>query len=195
VGIGGPSSARVIRSQEAVNMSVADAITHPRTHWLDAVPPDMRVVIVDVTWDDYESLVEQLGESRDRRVAFDGEDIEMMTLGPFHQRQKPLLDWFIMIVGGELKIERQPMGSTTWKRKKLKRAIESDLCYYFDPAKLAAAASAAESDNIDIYPNPDLAAEADISPPKIDRLGIYATGIGTNAVDDDALVLGCPVAT
>ena len=155
-------------------MSVTEALTPPPTHWLDGVPPDKRVVIVDVTWDCYESLVEQIGESRNCRVAFDGKDIEMMTLGPFHERQKSLLDWFIMIVAAELKIERQPMGSTTWKRKKLKRAIESDVCYYFDPAKLAAAAAAADSDNIDIYPNPDLAAEVDISPPKIDRPGIYA---------------------
>ena len=66
------------------------------------------------------------------------------------------------------------MGSTTWKRKKLKRAIESDICYYFDPAKLAALSAAAYSDNIDLYPNPDLAVEVDISPPRIDRPGIYA---------------------
>jgi Uma2 family endonuclease len=168
------SLARVARFQGAVNMSVAEVLTHPPTHWLDGVPPDKRVVIVDVTWDHYESLVEHMGESRNCRVAFDGKDIEMMTLGPFHERQKSLLDLFIMIVAGELKIERQPMGSTTWKRKKLKRAIESDVCYYFDRAKLAAAAAAAESDNIDVYPNPDLAAEVGISPPKIDRPGIYA---------------------
>ena len=66
------------------------------------------------------------------------------------------------------------MGSTTWKRKKLMRAIESDVCYYFDPAKLDAVAAAADSDDIDIYPNPDLAVEVDISPPKIDRPRIYA---------------------
>ena len=30
------------------------------------------------------------------------------------------------------------------------------------------------SNNIDDYPNPDLAVEIDISPPKIDRSGIYA---------------------
>jgi Uma2 family endonuclease len=174
IGGGRLSSARVTRFQGAVNMSVTEVLAHLPTHWLDGVPPDKRVVIGDVSWDYYESLVEQLGESRNRRVAFDGKDIEMMTLGPFHERQKSLLDWFIMIVAGELKIERQPMGSTTWKRKKLKRAIESDLCYYFDPAKLAAVAAAAESDNIDIYPNPDLAAEVDVSPPKIDRPGIYA---------------------
>jgi Uma2 family endonuclease len=155
-------------------MSVAETLNPPPMHLLDGVPPDKRVVIIDVAWDDYERLVEQIGASRNCRVAFDGEDIEMVTLGPFHERQKSLLDWFIMIVAGELKVERQPMGSTTWKRKKLKRAIESDVCYYFDPAKLAAAAAAAHSDDVDLYPNPDLVAEVDISPPKIDRPGIYA---------------------
>jgi len=155
-------------------MSVTETLEPPTTNLLDGVLPDKRIVIIDVTWNDYERLVEQIGESRSCRVAFDGKDIEMMTLGPFQERQKSLLDWFIMIVAGELKVERQPMGSTTWKRKKLKRAIESDVCYYFDPAKLAAAAAAAHSDDVDLYPNPDLAVEVDISPPRIDRPGIYA---------------------
>jgi Uma2 family endonuclease len=153
-------------------MSTVEALK-PSPNLLDAIPPDKRVVILDVTWDDYESLVDQIGEARNCRVAFDGKDIEMMTLGPFHERKKSLLDWFIMIVAGELKIERQPMGSTTWKRKKLARAIESDLCYYFDPVKIAAAA-AARSDDVELFPNPDLAVEVDISTPKIDRPGIYA---------------------
>jgi hypothetical protein len=65
------------------------------------------------------------------------------------------------------------MGSTTWRRKGLKRAVESDLCYYFDPVKLAAAAAAADSDDVDDFPNPDLAVEVDVSPPRIDRSGIY----------------------
>jgi Uma2 family endonuclease len=154
-------------------MSVIGTLDRAPAHWLEGVPPDKRVLVIDATWDEYESLVEQIGDTRNCRIAFDGKDIEMMTLGPFHERQKSLLDWFIMIVASELKIERQPMGSTTWKRKKLKRAIESDVCYYFDPAKLTAAAAAAHSDDVDLYPNPDLAAEVDISPPKIDRPGIY----------------------
>ena len=155
-------------------MSTTKAAKPRPRRLLDGFPSDTRIVVAGVTWDDYENLVDQMGEARNCRIAFDGKDIEMMTLGPFHERQKSLLDWFIMIVAGELKIERQPMGSTTWKRKKLKRAIESDVCYYFDPAKLAAAAAAAHSDDVDLYPNPDLAVEVDISPPKIDRAGIYA---------------------
>jgi Uma2 family endonuclease len=155
-------------------MSTSRALKPNPRRMLDGFPPDTRIIVAGVTWSDYEDLVEQAGDSRNCRIAFDGKDVEMMTLGPFHDRQKSLIDWFIMIVASELRIERQPMGSTTWKRKKLRRAIESDVCYYFDPAKLAAAAAATNSDDVDLYPNPDLAVEVDISPPKIDRPGIYA---------------------
>jgi Uma2 family endonuclease len=155
-------------------MSTTEVQKPPPPFLLDSFPPDTRVVVAGVTSDDYEGLVEALGEGGNYRVAFDGKDIEMMTLGPFHERQKAGLELFITIVAGELKIRRQPMGSATWRRKTLERAIESDLCYYFDPAKLARAKAAAHSDDIDDYPNPDLAVEVDISPPKIDRPGIYA---------------------
>ena len=156
-------------------MSIAEALKPPPTptRMLDAVPPDTRVVFHDVTWDAYESLVDALGERANCRVAFDGKDIEMMTLGPSHERQRSRVDWFIMIVAEELRIRNEPMGSTTWKRKGLERASESDLCYYFDLAKLTAVAAAADSDDVDDFPNPDLAIEVDVSPPKIDRSGIY----------------------
>ncbi len=155
-------------------MSATEVFKLPLTSVLNSFPPDTRMVIADVTWEDYEGLAETLGESRTCRVAFDGKDIEMMTPGPLHERQKSLLELFITFVASELKIRRQPMGSVTWRRKTLERAIESDLCYYFEAAKLAAARYEARSDDIDDYPNPDLAAEVDISPPKIDRSGIHA---------------------
>ena len=76
--------------QGALTMSIAEALKPPPTptRLLDAVPPDTRVVFHDVTWDAYENLVDALGERENCRVAFDGKDIEMMTLGPFHERQK-----------------------------------------------------------------------------------------------------------
>ena len=150
-------------------------VRNPRPRrMLDGFPPDTRVVIGEVTWDDFERFVDSIDEGEICRVAFDGKDIEMMTLGPWYESEKSLLESFVAIVASEFRIRRQPLGSTTWKRKKLKRAIESDVCYYFDPAKLAAAATAAQSDDVDLYPNPDLAAEVDISAPRIDRPGIYA---------------------
>jgi hypothetical protein len=61
-------------------------------------------------------------------------------------------------------------------RPAIKRGIEADQCFFFRQEKLAAlaAARARRSDTIADYPNPDLAIEVDISPPKVDRPGIYA---------------------
>jgi Uma2 family endonuclease len=140
----------------------------------ELVPSGTRVLITDVTWDVFEQIADSVPEGGHYRLAYDGKDIEMiLSLGPFHERQRSFLESFIAIVAGELEIRRQPMGSTTWRRKDLERGIESDLCYFFDPVKMRIAA-AADSDDVDDYPNPDLAVEVDISRPKLDRPEIYA---------------------
>jgi Uma2 family endonuclease len=75
-----------------------------------------------------------------------------------------------------LEIDFRPFGSTTWKRSAEQCGVESDLCYYFDQAKLEAsdAAASRESNDVADYPNPDLAAEIDISPSQINRPKIDA---------------------
>ena len=67
-------------------------------------------------------------------------------------------------------------GQTTWKRSHVERGIDADLCYFFNPRKMAliAASLALKSSNVDDYPDPDLAIEIDISRAQIDRTGIYA---------------------
>ncbi len=137
--------------------------------------PDKRLTISDVAWEDYERFAAAIGEGSNLRVAFDGKDIEIMTTGPYHEGLRSRLEAFIAVVAGELNIEREALGQTTWSRPNVNRGVESDLCYYFDPAKLAACTSAmeGESNNVSDYPNPDLAIEIDLSPSRIDRPGIY----------------------
>jgi Uma2 family endonuclease len=156
-------------------MSIAAKAPSPR-RMLDGVPPDTRVVIAGVTWEFYDRFSRAVREGDNCRVAFDGNDIEMMTLGPLHERYKTRLDIFVAIVADELAIEFQPQGSTTWKRKRVKRGVEPDSCFYFKAEKLLACAAAEEkgSNKVEDYPNPDLAIEVDLSPSKIDRPGIYA---------------------
>ena len=156
-------------------MSVTTRSPSPR-RMLDGVPPDTRVVIAGVTWEFYDRFSRAVREGDNCRVAFDGTDMELMVLGPFHESLRGIVDAFIAIVARELGIEHRAVGSATWKRKKVKRGIESDVSYYFDAAKLAAYAEAfaRRSNKIKDYRNPDLAIEIDISPSKIDRPGIYA---------------------
>ena len=142
---------------------------------LDGVPPDTRVVIAGVSWEFYDRFTKTVRDGTTCRVAFDGKDIEMLTIGPLHEVYRTQTDVFIAIVAGELDIDYQALGSTTWKRKKVGRGVEADSSYYFDREKLLAFAAAVEkqSNKVIDYPNPDLVIEVDISPSRIDRPGIY----------------------
>jgi Uma2 family endonuclease len=140
------------------------------------VPDEERGVMRDVSWEFYDRISDAIGEQGHIRVAYDGKDMEIMTLGPKHERSKELLGSFIEAVAEGLEVDFRAAGSTTWKRAAKRRGVESDLCYYFHPAKLEASDAAASHDSNDVadYPDPDLAAEIDISPSKIDRPKIYA---------------------
>jgi Uma2 family endonuclease len=140
------------------------------------VQEEERGVMRDVSWEFYDRLSDAIGEQSHIRMAYDGKDMEIMTLGPKHERSKVCFDPFVTEICMGLKIDFEPMGSTTWKRSEKRKSLESDLCYYFDQGKLQAVrvANVWESNEVADYPNPDLAIEVDISPSKIDRPKIYA---------------------
>jgi len=137
---------------------------------------DQRIVIRGVGWHVYDCLSEAIGEGQHVRLAYDGEDLEIMTVGYPHENYKDLLGKFVTAVTQALNIDRGTCGETTWKRPEIERGLQADLSYYFDPEKRAAekAAWARRSAEIADYPNPDLAIEIDLSSPRVDRPGIYA---------------------
>jgi len=133
-------------------------------------------VIRGVDWKFYEQLVESIPEGVNIHVDYDGTDVEIMSLSLLHDDAKGLLDRVVEIVAEECEIPFKSAGQTTWKRPEVARGLEADECYFFRVDKLTAVAQAKarRSKNIADYPNPDLAIEVDISPPKIDRPGIHA---------------------
>jgi Uma2 family endonuclease len=141
-----------------------------------AFPGETRILVEDVPWGLYEAFVDALPEGSPIRLAYDGKDLEVMTTGPLRGDYADLLDAFFKAVAGALGIRFKPQSQTTWKRPEIEKGIESDRCYYIDPAKIAAALAArnAKSNDVKDYPNPDLAIEVDLSPPQVDRQGIYA---------------------
>ena len=109
------------------------------------------------------------------RVAYDGENLEIMTTGYPHEGFK---DASRTSAAGTqaFNIDRGTCGETAWKRPEISRGLQADQSYYFDPEKrkAAKAAWARKSNDIADYPNPDLAIEIDLSDPKVDRPSIYA---------------------
>jgi len=138
--------------------------------------PDERVVIHGVDWAFYEQLVDSIPEGANIHVDYDGKDVEIMSLSPFHDGVKKFLGRFLELTAEELEIPCTGLGQTTWKRPELSRGLEADESYYFVVEKLTAVAEAMTRSSMDVadYPNPDLAIEVDVSPSRIDRPGIYA---------------------
>jgi Uma2 family endonuclease len=133
-------------------------------------------VIKGVGWAVYDCLSEAIGEGQHVRLAYDGEDLEIMTAGYPHERYKEMLGKFVAAVSRAKGIPRKSAGETTWKRPDLERGLQADECYYFLVEKFAAVEAAfgrGSTEAVD-YPNPDLAIEIDLSGPRVDRSEIYA---------------------
>jgi Uma2 family endonuclease len=139
------------------------------------VPDEHRITIRGLSWDLYDRLSDEIGEGQPVHLTYDGRDLEIMTTGYLHEEFKELLGRLINAVTVELDIPCGGGGQTTWKRPEVARGLEADLCYHFEPGKLAAVGEAVPRKSRDIadYPNPDLAIESDLSPSQVDRPGIY----------------------
>jgi len=146
------------------------------THGFAGLIGEQRIAIRDVSWDLYDLLSEAIDERQHVYLAFDGRDLEITTKGRIHEGYREFLARLVNALTFELKIRCRGLGETTWKRPLIQKGLESDLCYYFTPEKLAAdaASRARKSNDIADYPNPDMAIEVDISPSRIDRPSIYA---------------------
>jgi Uma2 family endonuclease len=162
---------------QTLTPSVVGTIPHPAAVLPPLpVPLDERGVIRGASWDFYDRLSDAVGTPTSIRMAYDGKDIEIMVVGPTHDGFKELLGIFINDVAMGIDVDCEGFGSTTWKRPAVERGVEADNCYYCDSAKIEAAqkAFARHSNDVADYPDPDLIVEVDISPPLIDRPGIYA---------------------
>jgi Uma2 family endonuclease len=138
--------------------------------------PERRVVFRGVDWAFYDRLVDSIPESSNIHVDYDGKDLEVMGKRRKHESALRLMRLLIEIIARESGIPFGSAGATTWKRPEVGRGLEADECYYFLSEKIAADREALKrkSDNIADYPNPDLAVEVDLSPPQVDREGIYS---------------------
>ena len=123
------------------------------------VPPGQTVVLDGVSWQEFEAILEDLGESRGSRVAYDRGKLEIMTPLPEHEVNKEYISDFVKILLEELDIEFCPLGSTTFKNQSMFKGIEPDSCFYIQNE-----ATVRGKDRLDLtVPPPDLALEIDIT--------------------------------
>jgi len=130
-----------------------------------------RVVLYNLNWRQFDRILEDLGESRSSRLAYDNGSLEIMTPLPDHERYKNALSLAIQDMADLLNLEYECLGSTTWKREAKSAGVEPDDCFYFQNERLIRGLSRFD---LERDPPPDLALEIDLTNKSINRLPIYA---------------------
>lgn len=138
------------------------------------VPPGQTIVLKDINWAEFEAILEELGERRSSRIAYDGRTLSIMTPLPEHEVSKVLVSNLVEIILEELNLDFWSLGSTTFKNKIMQQGIEPDNCFYIQNESAIRG-----KDRIDLAkdPVPDLAIEIEVT--SRSNLSIYAK-LGVN---------------
>jgi len=133
--------------------------------------PQPGVVLKNISWQTYESLVNELAQQRGIRLTYDRGTLEIMTPSDPHEGNKEMIGRFVETLTEELNVEIRSLGSRTCKREDLARGLEPDKCYYIENERLIR-----DVKQIDLneYPPPDLVIEIDITSSSINRMELYA---------------------
>jgi Uma2 family endonuclease len=134
------------------------------------------VVIPFVDWDTYEALLKVFDERPRLRLTYDRGDLEIMVPSREHETDSEFLVRLIYIMTELFKLPVQSGGSTTLKRKRMKKGLEPDKGFWIANA---AKVVGVKRLNLKIHPPPDLAIEVDVTRSSLNRFGIYRTlGVG-----------------
>jgi Uma2 family endonuclease len=120
--------------------------------------PGSVVTIPNISWLEFESILEELGEKRSARIAYSKETLEIMVPLPEHEIPRDLISDIVKILlksGGR---RYQPFGSTTFKREGA-AGIEPDACFYILNYQRMIGRRRLLPDD----PPPDLAIETDVA--------------------------------
>jgi Uma2 family endonuclease len=123
------------------------------------VPPGQRLLLRDVTWQEFETILDELGDHRGSRLAYDNGTLEMMRPLPEHEDDKEIIGDLIKALLEELDIEFRSLGSTTFKKQQT-QGLEPDQCFYIQNE---AAIRGKKRLDLAVDPPPDLAIEIDVT--------------------------------
>ena len=124
------------------------------------VPPGQRVILENVTWKELETIIEELGEHRSARIAYDRGILEIMSPLPEHEFDKEIISDLVKALLEQLDVEFISLGSTTFKNQFMEQGLEPDQCFYI---KNEAVIRGKKRLDLTIDPPPDLALEIDIT--------------------------------
>jgi Uma2 family endonuclease len=144
------------------------------THPLNLPSPPLsngenRVLLRDIEWSVYQSLLEARKEQRSPRFSYYKGLLEIMAPSEPHENASDLIGDFIKILTEEIGLNLKSMGSTTLNRPDLNIGAEPDKCFYIQNESLVRGKIV----DLNLDPPPDLVIEIDITHTDINKNALY----------------------
>lgn len=124
------------------------------------IQPGQQLLLEDVSWQQFENILAELGEHRAARISYSHGFLEIMVPLPEHEKAKEIIGDMVKILLNERRINYDSLGSTTLKNKKMSQGVEPDACFYIQNQ---AAIIGKNRLDLGIDPPPDLAIEIDLT--------------------------------
>jgi Uma2 family endonuclease len=134
-------------------------------------PAEQRVLLHDTSWETYERLLNERGDRRVPRLAYDRGELEIMSPSSEHESTAYFVALLVAVLAEEMRVNAYGVGSTTYRRGDVGRGFEPDASFYIRNEERVRG-----KPRIDLYvdPPPDLVVEVDITSPSLDKFPIYA---------------------
>ncbi|RUT04827.1 hypothetical protein DSM106972_043960 [Dulcicalothrix desertica PCC 7102] len=120
--------------------------------------PGSVVTISNVTWQEFETILQELGQKRTSRVAYYQGTLEIMVPLPEHEIPRDFISDIVKTLLRAKGVRYQPFGSTTFKNHGA-AGVEPDACFYIQNYQTMIGRRRLEPGD----PPPDLAIESDVT--------------------------------
>jgi Uma2 family endonuclease len=135
------------------------------------LPEGASVTFQDVSWDEYEDLLEQVGEAPGLRISYDNGSLSVMTISVEHEKYSEFVKSLVASLRVRLRINILAFGSATMRKPKHSAGHEPDSSFYVQSAALI-------GNRIDVDfetdPPPDVVVEIDVHHDSRSRFRMYA---------------------
>lgn len=137
---------------------------------VEKMPDDTIVVFHNVTWEEYEELLAQVGEASSLRISFNDGTLKVMTLSHEHEKHAEFVKRLVSALSLRLHINILFFGSATMRKRKKSKGNEADASFYVQTA--AAIGNRIHLD-LAVDPPPDVVVEVDIHHDSRENYPIY----------------------
>ena len=152
---------------------VGTLMSAPALDYLKAIehlPDGAMLRLENISWDEYERLLEEVGEWPGVRISYDRGRVEIKSPTTEHEEYKDFILRVVHILAEELGVALESRGSSTFKRERLLKGAEPDACFY---VRNAAAIVGKRRIDLSVDPPPDLVVEVDITNESLSKFPIY----------------------